>query len=184
MQVMRSEPDFLELPQFAVPSCAARTRSVEIHSMLISTQWIAFLAPPIGCMAPSRDVARAQSVAGPKAAGRQDIANRCQFRSTRGSHSAALQLAPPSALTSTRSTPSSDQAQPRISTAVSRRQVSPGAGATITHCGATDQTGIVFAPSRPSEAGAGSLYQRVVNAPSERLSASVIRVSHFTLLVP
>src|SRR6516165_4767450 len=127
-------------------------------------------------------MARQQSVAEPTRAGRHDVANRCQLRSPRASTAAALQLAPPSALTSTRAMPSSAHAQPEISMGALSAQVSPVAGVTITDCGATDQTGTVLVPSCAS--GAGSLYQRVVNAPSARRSASAMRVSHFTLLVP
>ena len=58
--------------------------------------------------------------------------------------------------------------------------VDTGAGATITDCGAIDQTGTVDPVGWPASSSTGSLYQRVVNGPRARLSASVTRMSHFT----
>ena len=58
------------------------------------------------------------------------------------------------------------------------------AGETISDSGAIDQTGVTTPVSRPAPSRTGSLYQRLVNGPGARRSASVIRASHFTLLVP
>jgi hypothetical protein len=62
--------------------------------------------------------------------------------------------------------------------------VASGAGATITDCGAIAQTGTVRPRADARSSSTGSLYQRVVNGPGARASASVMRVSHFTLFVP
>src|ERR1700681_968520 len=145
---------------------------------------MAFRRPASGWIAPVPDTAREHSTCVPDSTGRHEAQNRCQARSARGPASAVSQVPPPSALTSTRSIPPSAHAQPQISRGLSRASASPGAGDTITDSGATDQTGAVVPQLRPSTSKTGSLYQRVVKAPAYRISASVIRVSHLTLLVP
>src|SRR5690349_3104563 len=141
---------------------------------------MAFRLPDSGWHSPRTLLAREASVTAARLLGTHEIAKRCQPRSDASSSCAGRQ-SPPSTLTSTWTTPPSAQAQPQTSTACWALTVASGAGATITDCGAMAQTGAV----RPlASSSSGSLYQRVVNGPEARVSASVMRVSHFTLLVP
>jgi hypothetical protein len=80
--------------------------------------------------------------------------------------------------------PQSAQAHPHTSCSVLRVRACPGAGDTMTDSGATDQTGTVLPTSPPAVLGTGSVYQRVVKGPDARVAATVMRVSHLTLLVP
>src|SRR5262245_46364651 len=145
---------------------------------------MALRAPPGGCRRPSADCDRELSSCRPRCAGRQVAVKRRQARETDGSTAACSQPVPPSTLTSTASTPPSAQAQPQISTAVPAVRVCSGAGETMTDSGAIAQTGTESPVGCPAPSRTGSLYQRVVNGPDARLSASVSFVSHFTLLVP
>jgi hypothetical protein len=97
---------------------------------------------------------------------------------------AAVQVAAPSKLTSTTSTPPSAHAHPQIAVDSPAATVASGPGETITDSGAIDQTGVVAPVGFPDSSRIGSLYQRVVKGPVARASARVIRVSHFTLFVP
>ena len=81
-------------------------------------------------------------------------------------------------------TPPSAQAQRQISAFTPMANVWSGAGETITDSGAMGPTGTVAPVDCPAVFWTGSLYQRVVNGPAARASASVSRVNHFTLFVP
>src|SRR6516162_10464825 len=144
---------------------------------------MALRRPDAGWHSPLAVVARDASVTVPHLLGSQDSVKRCQARSPVGSSCAGCQD-PPSTLISTRPTPPSAQAQPQISIALDALMAASGAGATITDCGAIAQTGTVRPLADPHSPCTGSLYQRVVNGPDARSSASVIRVSHLTLFVP
>ena len=109
---------------------------------------------------------------------------RCHDRVVGGSRPAGIQLAPPSALSSTALTPPSAQAQPQISKSSPAVTAWFGAGDTMTNFGAIDQTGLVEPVGCPAASRTTSLYQPVVNGPAARVSMSVSRHSHLTLFVP
>src|SRR5215467_14099849 len=144
---------------------------------------MALRRPDAGWHSPLAVVARDASVTVPRLLGSQDSVNRCQPRSTAGSSRVGCQDSP-STLISTWPTPPSAQAQPQTSVASDAFMVASGAGATITDCGAIDQTGAVRPLADAHSPCTGSLYQRVVKGPDARASASVTRVSHLTLFVP
>src|SRR5712691_4844184 len=186
----------MEIPRLS-PSHCGRLRAVaeaeSAHGMLreydadqttfTGTAWIALRRPDIGWHRPSLACAREASATAPRCRGVQGIEKRCHSRPWAGSSDAGRQ-SPSPVRTSTRWTPPSAQAQPHISRSTDNSIASSGAGETMTDSGAIDHTGVVSPVSRPASSSTGSLYQRVVNGPGARVAASVIRVSHFTLLVP
>src|SRR5215470_7066130 len=144
---------------------------------------MALRRPDAGWHSPLAAVARDASVTVPHFSGIQDSVKRCQARSAAGSRRVGCQ-GPPSTLISTWPTPPSAQAHPQISVALEALTAASGAGATIADCGAIAQTGTVRPLADAHSPCTGSLYQRVVNGPAARASASVTRVSHLTLFVP
>src|SRR5437660_4588477 len=144
---------------------------------------MALRRPVSGWHSPVAPVAREASVITADFFGTQGSVNRCQARPDGGSSAARIQ-SPSSTRTSAFATPPSAQAQPQISIRWAAAMTASGAGATITDCGATAQTGAVRPLAGAGPSCTGSLYQRVVKGPGARSCASVMRVSHFTLLVP
>src|SRR6516162_10235255 len=144
---------------------------------------MALRRPDAGWHSPLVAVARDASVTAPHFAGIQDSVKRCQARSAAGSSTPGSRTPPPRR-TPPGPTPPPAQAQPQISVAVEALMVASGAGATITDCGAIDQTGTVRPLADPHSSRTGSLYQRCVKGPDARASARVTRVSHLTLFVP
>src|SRR6516164_114571 len=143
---------------------------------------MALRRPDCGWHSPFVVMAREASVMPPRLDGAQEKVKRCHARPDARSSAAGFQSS--SMLISTLSIPPSAQAQPQISVGLPAAMLVSGAGATITDCGAMAQTGVVWPAAVPASSYTGSLYQRVVNGPGARSCASVMRVSHFTLLVP
>ena len=124
-------------------------------------------------------------IATPLCLGVQFVEKSCHSLPRGRSSSARRHVAASSVQTYTLRTPPSAHAQPHISRlADDSSMVSSGAGGTMSESGAIDHTRVASPVSRPTPSSTGSLYQRVVNAPSARVSASVNRVSHLTLFVP
>jgi hypothetical protein len=98
------------------------------HSHTVTcTEWIAFLAPVMGCIAPVVSVAREDTIAGDEYLGRQLTSNRLQPRSVPFDSRARDQLLP-SMLTSTAAIALWPHAQPQISVSTPAANVASGAG--------------------------------------------------------